>query len=117
MVELLFFDSSFSILILDSNSSPHRLGAWHLGWIVIACVLSVFAIIMAFFPKELPRAALRRRIAAEIEKRNNTAKLDFEEKKEDSDTSLKGFYIAFKRLLENKIFMLNNFAGIFYIFG
>lgn len=74
---------------------------------------------MAFFPKELPRAALRKRIKMEIEKRKNKTKLDFAEKKEDfeTETSLKDFYIAFKRLLRNKIFMLNNFAGVFYLFG
>lgn len=84
---------------------------------MIGSVLAVFSIIMAFFPKELPRAALRKRIAAEIERRKNASRIDFEEKEKDSETSLKDFGIAFKRLLQNKIFMLNNFAGIFYIFG
>lgn len=72
---------------------------------------------MAFFPKELPRAAVRRRIALEKERRNKVGKLDLEDKKEDSETSLKDFGIAFKRLLNNKLFMLNNLAGVFYIFG
>lgn len=73
---------------------------------------------MAFFPKELPRAAVRKRIAAEKDRRSNVGKLDYDEKKkEDSVTSLKDFGIAFKRLLTNKLFMLNNFAGVFNIFG
>ena len=100
-----------------NNQFNLRIGAWFLGWIVIASVLFIFSIIMAFFPKELPRAAVRRRIANEIEKRKDMKNLNVENKKDDSETSLKDFGIAFKRLLNNKIFMLNNFAGIFYIFG
>lgn len=72
---------------------------------------------MALFPKELPRAAVRRRIAAEKQRRKNVGKLDIAETDEETETSIKDFFITFKRLLKNKLFMLNNFAGIFYIFG
>lgn len=99
------------------SKSNLRVGAWYLGWIVIASVLFTFSIIMGFFPKELPRSAVRKRIANEIEKRKSMNNFNVENKKDDSETSLKDFGIAFKRLLNNKIFMLNNFAGIFYIFG
>lgn len=100
-----------------TNKDPRWIGAWYLGWIIIAAVLFSFSIIMAFFPKELPRSAVRKRVAREVEKRNNAKKMDFEDKNEDSETSLKDFGIAFKRLLRNKLFMLNNMAGVFNIFG
>lgn len=76
---------------------------------------------MAMFPKHLPRAAVRNAIEAEKERRLKAKTLEMsgsaEQKEETNETSLNGLLITFKRLLTNKIFMLNNFAGIFYIFG
>jgi Organic Anion Transporter Polypeptide (OATP) family len=99
------------------KSDPRWIGAWYFGWMVIAGVLVTFALLMALFPKELPRAAVRRRIAAEKERRKNAGKLAVAESVEEVETSLKDFVVTFKRLFNNKLFMLNNFAGIFYVFG
>lgn len=41
------------------------LGAWWMGWIILGGLLFIFATIIGMFPKTLPRAALRRKIAAE----------------------------------------------------
>lgn len=100
-----------------TNKDPRWLGAWYFGWIFIAIVLFSFAIVMALFPKELPRSALRKKIAAEKERRKNASNLNICQTTDLPETSLQDFIITFKRLLKNKLFMLNNFAGIFYVFG
>lgn len=100
-----------------TNKDPRWIGAWYFGWVFIALVLSSFSVIMALFPKELPRAAVRRRIATEKERRKNASKLDLAEKDVEPETSLKDFFLTFKRLLKNKLYMYNNLAGTFYVFG
>lgn len=70
------------------------------------------------FPRELPRAAVRKRIALEKQKRSNANKFEVAPLvEEEAKASVRDFYITLKRLLANKVFMLNNFAGIFYVFG
>lgn len=80
-----------------------------------------FVPIMAMFPKHLPRAALRNAIEAEKKKRLRAKVLEMSDSNTSegtaNDISINGLLITFKRLLTNKIFMLNNLAGIFYLFG
>lgn len=93
----------------------------YLGWIVLGFLLIFFVPVMAMFPKHLPRAAVRNAIEVEKKKRLAAKTLEFS----DSNTSegkrngisINGLLITFKRLLTNKIFMLNNLASIFYMFG
>jgi MFS family permease len=100
-----------------TNSDPRWLGAWWLGWLVLAGTLFGFAFVMCMFPKELPRAAVRRRIASERRKRGMKS-LDNETAESDEiPASLSDMLVTFKRLLKNIIFMLNNLASIFYYFG
>lgn len=71
------------------------------------------------FPKELPRAAVRKRIASERRKRGMKS-LEIGDDKQDQDevpASFSDMIVTFKRLLFNVIFMLNNLASIFYYFG
>lgn len=82
----------------------------------LAISLFAFAFIMIMFPKELPRAALRKRIAAEKRKRGMKHD-DKEDKNEEIPASIKDMLVTFKRLLMNATFMLNNIAAIFYYFG
>lgn len=105
-----------------TNKDPRWVGAWYFGWVVIAIVLFSFSIVMALFPKQLPRAAVRRKIAAEKDRRKflgkpEEAKAAAEAQPVAEETSLRDLVVTFKRILTNKLFMLNNFAGIFYIFG
>lgn len=100
-----------------SNDDPRWLGAWYFGWIFIALILLSFTVAMAMFPRELPRAAVRKRIALEKQKRANAKNLEVTPLVDETETSVKDFCITLKRLLANKVFMLNNFAGIFYVFG
>lgn len=101
------------------NNDPRWLGAWWLGWLILAVSLFGFAFVMCMFPKQLPRAAVRKRIASERRKRGMKS-VDKETKEVDPDeipASLSDMLITFKRLLVNVIFMLNNLASIFYYFG
>lgn len=98
------------------NKDPRWLGAWWLGWLILAVSLFGFAFLMIMFPKELPRASLRKRIAAEKKKRG-IKNDDGEDKSEEIPASFKDMLVTFKRLLLNATFMLNNIASIFYYFG
>lgn len=99
------------------TKDPRWLGAWWLGWLVLAGSLFGFAFLMCMFPKQLPRAAVRKRIASERRKRGMKS-LDNEDKEVDEvPASLSDMMVTFKRLCGNMIFMLNNLASVFYYFG
>ncbi|XP_008556460.1 solute carrier organic anion transporter family member 74D-like [Microplitis demolitor] len=51
-----------------TTTDPRWLGAWWLGWIILAILLMLFASIIALFPKTLPRAAARKVLALERSK-------------------------------------------------
>lgn len=74
---------------------------------------------MAMFPKQLPRAAVRNAIEGEKKKRLKTKTFEMcaTSEKKDNGMLVNGLLLTFKRLLTNKVFMLNNIASIFYIFG
>uniref|UniRef100_A0A182WBM8 Kazal-like domain-containing protein n=1 Tax=Anopheles minimus TaxID=112268 RepID=A0A182WBM8_9DIPT len=99
-----------------SNTDPRWLGAWWMGWLILGAVLSFFAIFIAMFPKQLPRAAVRQRIAQE-KRRLGMQLSDASRKDDELPASFKDMLKTFKRLLRNKILMLNNIASVFYFFG
>lgn len=69
---------------------------------------------MLLFPKELPRAHVRRLISDERKRRDlKTTEEDLEEK----PASFKDMFVTFKRLLKNKTYMVNNVGSCFYFFG
>ncbi|KAJ3639424.1 hypothetical protein Zmor_002785 [Zophobas morio] len=92
------------------NNDPRWLGAWWLGWIILAIILFVFASLLALFPKTLPRAAVRK----EMLKKQSCAVFEAEP---ELPTSFKDMVVTFKRLISNPTLMLNNFAAIFYFLG
>lgn len=87
------------------------LGAWWLGWIILAILLFVFASIVALFPKSLPRAAARKALAQQKKSAN------LKEDQEVELPSINDMMKTFKRLLTNHSFMWNNFASVFYFMG
>lgn len=95
-----------------TNTDPRWLGAWWMGWLVISAGLLVSAFFLSLFPRELPRAAVRRLIRAERKLMGEKVDGSEEEK-----ASFKDMIVTFKRLLKNKVCMLNNFASVFYFFG
>lgn len=117
-----------------TTEDPRWLGAWWIGWIILGAGLTINAFFISLFPKELPRSAARRKFLSrepslspkEIElqelnreKEENLEKLlESEEKDEDVvPTSISDMWSTLKRLFKNKILMLNNLAGVFYLFG
>lgn len=97
------------------NIDVRWLGAWYIGWIIFAATLVVFAIGVSFFPKELPRAAVRRRIEAEKIKRG--LKVAEKGAVDATEASISDMVVTFKRLFNNKVFMLMNIGGILHLFG
>lgn len=93
-----------------TSKDPRWLGAWWMGWVLIGFVLLIFAFALSLFPRELPRAALRRRIKVLKQKMYETT-LVLTDKPKDS------FLVCLKRVLTNKIFMVNSIATVFYFFG
>lgn len=88
-----------------TDKDPRWLGAWWLGWLIIAVLIFVSGILLTMFPKELPKAAARRE----------------QNKKKGDELRPKASYAdmkaTFKRLITNKIYMFNNLSSIFYLFG
>ncbi|XP_026465595.1 solute carrier organic anion transporter family member 5A1-like [Ctenocephalides felis] len=107
---LKFFISP-SLTPVINNTDMRWLGAWWVGWLILGGILFIFATILGMFPKTLPRAALRRQIA--LEKKN----IDENETKNDPPASMKDMVVTIKRLVRNKILMLNVFTSVFYFFG
>lgn len=70
-----------------TNSDPRWLGAWWLGWVILAIIMSLSALLIAMFPKTLPRAAVRRVIHQERIRRE----LSIVQPKEE-EASLKGLF-------------------------
>lgn len=98
------------------NENPRFIGAWWLGWIVYATLLFMFSLLTINFPRELPRAAVRKRIEKE-KIRRGLKEVDGSAQLEDTKASIEDMIITFRRVFRNKIFMLMNIAGIFHIFG
>ncbi|XP_063233124.1 solute carrier organic anion transporter family member 74D-like [Bacillus rossius redtenbacheri] len=92
-------------------SDPRWLGAWWAGWILLAAVLFVTGSLLALFPRTLPAAATRRRVAAE------KARLAGEAEPVEDRPSVRDMMESFWRLLRNKAYMSIQLSHIFYIFG
>ncbi|KAL0126171.1 hypothetical protein PUN28_004946 [Cardiocondyla obscurior] len=93
---------------------PRWLGAWWLGWIILAILLFIFASVIALFPKTLPRAAARKVLALE---RNKSAASIKGEQESELPASISDMLRTFKRLLTNTTLMCNNLATVFYFMG
>lgn len=104
-----------SLTPIIDNKDPRWLGAWWMGWLLLGMILAFFAFFMMLFPKELPRAAMRKKIALERKKMG----LDYDENEnvDEIPASFQDMLVTFKRLFKNMTFMLNNVAAIFYFFG
>ncbi|XP_017837175.1 solute carrier organic anion transporter family member 74D-like isoform X2 [Drosophila busckii] len=84
------------------------LGAWWLGWLILAVLALLFALLMYMFPKELP--STRERRLKEIASGKH-------EHIEQKELSFGDMCASIKRLMSNKIYMYNTSASLFYFFG
>ncbi|XP_051170811.1 solute carrier organic anion transporter family member 74D [Leptopilina boulardi] len=103
-----------------TTQDPRWLGAWWLGWIILAILLFLFASIVALFPKTLPRAAARKVLAQQKIKLASNLKNNDDDDDDDNEQelpSINDMIQTFKRLLTNNSFMCNNFASVFYFMG
>ncbi|KAL5281163.1 hypothetical protein ACFFRR_004900 [Megaselia abdita] len=88
-----------------NEKDPRWLGAWWLGWLVVAVLILIAAVLLAMFPRELPQVAQNKGTSKKKDKKPKIA------------ASFSDMKLTFIRLISNKTFMYNNFASIFYLFG
>ncbi|XP_047116809.1 solute carrier organic anion transporter family member 74D [Schistocerca piceifrons] len=143
-----------------SKRDPRWLGAWWLGWIILGFVMLLFSLLIAMFPKQLPKAAARDRArtssfarrSSKTHRLNSSSSVrslsspeqepltkkhtldDFipddpvpvSKTKEanpfgptlhETRPSLSDFKESLKRMLKNKLLMVNIFASVFYVLG
>ncbi|BES95818.1 Organic anion [Nesidiocoris tenuis] len=91
-------------VVPDFGTNDSRwIGSWHKGWVPLGIIEFIMAIAMAFFPKTLPREAIRRQNSMVEAKKVERTFSDFKK--------------TVKRLLKNRILMFNTFSSTFYVFG
>ncbi|KAJ8669937.1 hypothetical protein QAD02_001196 [Eretmocerus hayati] len=97
-----------------NTDDPRWLGAWWLGWIILAILLFIFASILALFPKTLPRAAARKILR---NKSGTSLKAKSEPEEPELPASIGDMFRTFRRLMTNVTLMFNNLASVFYFMG
>lgn len=103
--------------IIDNND-PRWLGAWWLGWIILAIVIFFFSTLLALFPKTLPRAAVRKELLKrQISRQQSKTSSVRGNMETEIPTSFKDMIKTFQRVMKNPILMMNNFAAVFYFLG
>ncbi|XP_037952842.1 solute carrier organic anion transporter family member 74D-like [Teleopsis dalmanni] len=98
-----------------NNEDPRWLGAWWIGWLVLAVLVFIPGTLLSLFPKSLPKPVKRQKKLVQIEHRG--AQIRQEEGSTEKTASLQDMLKTFKRILQNKTLMYNNFSSIFYFFG
>lgn len=88
------------------EGDPRWIGAWWIGFPIIATLLILFSIPLMFFPQRLPKADTD----ADKEVKKNLLAENKSEQRND-------FVPAMKRLLKNKLYVTNYFSTVFYMFA
>ncbi|XP_015111744.1 solute carrier organic anion transporter family member 4C1 [Diachasma alloeum] len=123
-----------------NDKDPRWLGAWWLGWIILGILLAVFALLIAMFPRHLPKKPKKDnmnnnkpegevplritdrvqgiveapRIIQTVEKIEiHTTTVE----EEAHVPTLSDFGVTLKRVFSNKILLCNNLSAVFSIFG
>ncbi|KAH8348871.1 hypothetical protein KR084_012109 [Drosophila pseudotakahashii] len=102
----LYIEPSLEPLI--GREDPRWLGAWWLGWLVLAAVTLISALLLFMFPKELPSSRRRRLQLRQMERRQS---LPIKER------SFGDMMKTVRRLAKNKVYVYNTTASILYFFG
>ncbi|KYM97277.1 PREDICTED: solute carrier organic anion transporter family member 4C1 [Cyphomyrmex costatus] len=121
----LYIDPKLSPVI--TKKDPRWLGAWWLGWIILGVTMGMFAVLIAMFPRDLPKSKDISKQDGEI-----PLKLDLvlEQKppmqmdpvnprplEAEYIPTIREFPKALKRLLTNWLLTCNNLSAVFYILG
>uniref|UniRef100_A0A6P4FCP7 Solute carrier organic anion transporter family member n=1 Tax=Drosophila rhopaloa TaxID=1041015 RepID=A0A6P4FCP7_DRORH len=93
---------------LIGREDPRWLGAWWLGWIVLAAITLISALFLFMFPKELPSSRKRR-----LQLKQTERKMSLPLKERSFGDMMK----TVRRLARNKVYVYNTFASILYFFG
>lgn len=99
--------------IID-NSDSRWLGAWWMGWLIMAAMIFLSGLFIFLFPKELPMTAARRRIKDLRAKEKNMGKSVERIQQKASFTDMMR---TFKMFFKNKIILFNSSANVFFFFG
>jgi len=91
-----------------NEKDPRWVGAWWIGFPVIALLLLLFSFPLIFFPERLPKTD------SDASKENKETE---ELKGASSSKTRDAFFPALKRLLSNKLFMANFGSTIFFVFA
>lgn len=90
---------------LIGPTDPRWMGAWWLGWLGLAAITLISAVLLFMFPKELPSAKKRRQQVTQTES------------KDLKELSFWDLLKTVKRLANNKVYVFNTAASILYFFG
>ncbi|KAH8258042.1 hypothetical protein KR038_005069 [Drosophila bunnanda] len=93
---------------LIGREDPRWMGAWWLGWIVLAAMTLVSAVFLFMFPKELPSARRRR---LQLRQAEGKQELNLKER------SFGDMMDTVRKLSKNKVYVYNTSASIMYFFG
>jgi sodium-independent organic anion transporter len=89
-------------------TSPDWFGAWWLGWPILSGLMFVVAILVAMFPSQLPSQAVKE-MAASIVDLARGVRI---QEPVDPKVSRTGFFWSLRRLLTNRIIVLNTLATV-----
>lgn len=111
-----------------SNKDPRWLGAWWLGWIILGVTMGMFAVLIAMFPRDLPKTkdapkkdgevplkldlVLQQKPPIPPKEPTNQIPLETE-----YTPTIREFPKAVKRILTNSLLTCNNLSAVFYILG
>lgn len=95
-----------------TTDDPRWLGAWWLGWLVLAVLVFVVSTLITLFPKRLPHTG------ESIKKLSSgPGSLPPSQQYVVPKPSYTDMIETFKRLFKNKPLMYNNLSSVFYILG
>ncbi|XP_017090680.2 solute carrier organic anion transporter family member 74D [Drosophila bipectinata] len=90
---------------LITTKDPRWMGAWWLGWIFLTIILLISAFFVGMFPKEMPKARVKR------------LKAEGDDITPLAERSWSDMMQSLKRLAANKVYVYNSLSSILYIFG
>ncbi|XP_046644300.1 solute carrier organic anion transporter family member 74D-like [Daphnia pulicaria] len=91
---------------------PSWIGAWWLGFMIIGIIQISTAWLLACYPRRLPKESTTAKGFMTIAAQKST-----QQRNKPKERTFKEFPAALRRLLTNKILILNNCAGVFFVFA